>query len=199
MIFIFLTFTSDGSMKDMRIERAVGVCKTVFSAFSYFCKKKKLTPTTAQEELRLPKHRWITEPPTMWESRHAVIVLEQEKDITKVMSADRKHKHLIPSCQDIYVLESVHKALNPLVDFSDALSGEAYVSISCVKPALQLLNEEVLRHEDNDTELTKAIKTVTTYLNKEYNDAASDDLLNMATISTLASRPITSRLRKQRL
>lgn len=171
-------------MKDKRIERAVSVSKKLVSAFSYSWKKKRAL-AAAQDELKLPKHRLITESPTRWGSRHAMIkrVLEQEKAIAKVLSDDRKSRHLIPSWQDIDVLESVHKALNPLVDFTDALSGEAYVSVSCVKPVLQLFNEEVLKPEDTDTDLTKAIKSsVTSYLNEKFDVAATDDLLCMATL-----------------
>ncbi|XP_060776792.1 E3 SUMO-protein ligase ZBED1-like [Neoarius graeffei] len=174
----------EGSMNDRRIDRAVSVCKKVVSAFSYSWKKRRAL-ATAQDDLKLPKHRLITESPTRWGSRHAMIarVLEQEKAIAKVLSADRKSRHLTPTWQDIEVLESVHKALNPLADFIDALSGEAYISVSCVKPVLQLFNEEVLRPGDDDTELTKAIKTaVITYLNEKLNDAATDDLLSMATL-----------------
>lgn len=162
----------------------MGVCKKVVGAFSFSWKKKKEL-AAAQKEFDLPKHRLITESPTRWGSRHAMIarVLEQEKAISKVLSADRKTRHLAPSWQDIEVLESIHKALNPLVEFTDALSGETHVSVSCVKPVLQLFNKEVLKPGEDDTELTKAIKTtITTYLNEKYDDAATDDLLNMASL-----------------
>lgn len=81
-----------------------------------------------------------------------------------------------PSWQDIDVKEFVHKALNPLVDFSDALSGWAYVSVSYLKPVLQLFNEKVLKPEVDDSVLTKTIKaTVISYLNEKYNDVSTDD------------------------
>ncbi|KAF7214478.1 zinc finger BED domain-containing protein 1-like, partial [Nothobranchius furzeri] len=54
-----------GSMKDKRIERAVGVSKKLVSAFSYSWKKKKAL-AAAQDELKLPKHKLITESPTRW-------------------------------------------------------------------------------------------------------------------------------------
>ena len=46
----------------------------------------------AQKKLDLPKHRLITESPTRWGSRHAMIarVVEKEKAISKVLSADRQ-------------------------------------------------------------------------------------------------------------
>ena len=68
-------------------------------------------------------------------------VLEQGKAaITHVRVADKMMWHLLPSWQNIWVLESVSEALKPLQDFTDTLSGEEYVSVSCVKPALHLLN-----------------------------------------------------------
>ncbi|KAL0158827.1 hypothetical protein M9458_046903 [Cirrhinus mrigala] len=171
-------------MRDQRIQRAMGVCKKVVSAFSFSWKKKRELAAT-QEELKLPKHKLITESTTRWGSRHAMIarVLEQEKAIAKVLSADKKTRHLAPSWQDIEVLESVCKALNPLANFTDALSGEKYVSVSYLKPVLHLFNEEVLKHVADDSELTKTIKaSVISYLNEKYDNAATDDLLSIASL-----------------
>lgn len=84
---------------------------------------------------------------------------------------------MAPPWQDIDVLESVRKALN-------ALSGEAYTSVSYLKPVLQLFNEELLKPEADETELTKTIKaTVISYLNEKYADDATDDLLNIASLA----------------
>uniref|UniRef100_A0A9J7ZG55 Uncharacterized protein n=1 Tax=Cyprinus carpio carpio TaxID=630221 RepID=A0A9J7ZG55_CYPCA len=157
----------EGSMRDQRIQRAMGVCKKVVSAFSFSWKKKRELAVT-QEELKLPRHKLITESPTRWGSRHAMIarVLEQEKAIAKVLSADKKTRHLAPSWQDIDVLESVCKALNPLADFTDALSGEKYVSVSYLKPVLHLFSEEVLKPVADDSELTKTIKAFCPHLSE---------------------------------
>lgn len=65
-------------------------------------------------------------------------VLEQERAISQVLKADRKSRHLVLSWQDVDVLEAVKKVLSPLKDFTDALSGEQYVSISYLKPVLSL-------------------------------------------------------------
>ncbi|KAJ8007776.1 hypothetical protein DPEC_G00097710 [Dallia pectoralis] len=98
----------------------------------------------------------------------------------KVLSTDHKVRHLLPSWQDLEVLESVNKALSPLQDFRDALSGESYVSISCEKPALHLLNTPVLAEDEADTELTKSLKSkILSYLNDKYEGI--QDLLNFTT------------------
>lgn len=139
---------------------------------------------SAQIERGLPPHKLITESATRWGSRLQMIerVLEQEKAITQVLAADKKTRHLAPTWQDIMALESVTAALKPLQDFTDALSGEAYVSVSYLKPVIHLLNTEILNPKEGDTELTQEIKTkVLDYLNSKYTDPTTDELLTMAT------------------
>jgi len=66
--------------------------------------------------------------------------------------------------QDLEGLESVNKALSPLQDFRDDLSG--YMSKSWVKSVLHLLNTSVLAEKEKD--LIKSLKSkILKYLNKE--------------------------------
>ena len=48
-------------------------------------------------------------------------LLEQEVAVRAVLSEDRKTSHLIPSWQDIDVLESISKALSPISKLTDFL------------------------------------------------------------------------------
>jgi len=78
-------------------------------------------------------------------------------------------------------MESIHKALHPLLEFTDALSGEEYVSISYLKPVLHLFATSVLAEDAEDTDLTKSIKTkVLAYLNDKYGDPNIQELLDVA-------------------
>lgn len=64
-------------------------------------------------------------------------VLEQERALAKVLSADKKTRPLVLTWQDIEVLEAIQRALKPLQDFTDALSGEEYVTLirkTCAPP-----------------------------------------------------------------
>lgn len=82
------------------------------------------------------------------------------------------------------LLESLNKALAPLFEFTDALSGEKYVSVSFLKPVLHLFNNDILSRKDGDTELTQAVKEgVLKYLNEKYDDPTTDNLLDMATLA----------------
>ncbi|XP_052413836.1 E3 SUMO-protein ligase ZBED1-like [Carassius gibelio] len=168
---------------DTRISRALGVCKKQVGHFSHSWKKKEALKK-AQRELNLPEHGLITECPTRWGTKQQMMerILEQQRALSQVLSENRSTRHLVPSWQDIEVLESVNKALKPLQDFTDALSGEEYVSISYLLPVLRLLNTQTLAADEEDTELTCSIKTkVLGYMEAKYEDPATQTLLNIAT------------------
>ena len=62
--------------------------------------------------------------------------------------------------QDISVLESVNKALKPVADFADILSGENYVTVSSLLPMLAHLKGVLLEESDDDSEMTADLKRV---------------------------------------
>lgn len=107
-------------------------------------------------------------------------VLEQIPAIKRVLD-DRNHQHLIPTWQDIAVLESVNAALKPAAEFTDMLSGENYVTVSSVKPILRLLAGDILNETDEDTTLTKDIKhKMRLVLEEKYEPAAIQNILEKA-------------------
>ncbi|KAJ4946777.1 hypothetical protein JOQ06_008823 [Pogonophryne albipinna] len=125
----------------------------------------------------------ITESPTRWGSRQRMIerFLEQEKALVRVLGSDKKSRHLVPTWQDLDVLESINKAVKPLQEFTDALSGESYVSVSYIKPVLHLFKTSLLQPEEEDAELTKTIKgKIMRYLDDKYSDPVKDELLDMS-------------------
>lgn len=85
-------------------------------------------------------------------------ILEQEEAIRVVLSSDRKTSHLVPTWQDIDVLQSINSALDPLSSLTDVLSGEEYVTGSAVLPLLQLIENEVFKECSSDTPLTRELK-----------------------------------------
>ncbi|KAJ4948757.1 hypothetical protein JOQ06_020280 [Pogonophryne albipinna] len=100
--------------------------------------------------------------------------------INRATGLYRKTRHLVPSWQDIEVLESINNALCPLQEFTDALSGEAYVSVSYLKTVLHLLKTSTLAAKDEDTALTKEIKSlVLGYMENKYSDPATQELLDI--------------------
>ena len=174
-------FPPENAVKgDSRIDRARGMCKKLVGHFSHSWKKKEALKK-AQRELNLPEHSLITECPTRWGTRQRMMdrILEQQRALSQVLSENRNTRHLVPSWQDIEVLESVNRALKPLQEFTDALSGEDYVSISYVQPVLQLLKTKTLAEDKEDSELTRSVKAkILDYMERKYEDSATQSLLD---------------------
>ena len=122
-------------------------------------------------------------------------VLEQQGALTNVLATDKKSRHIVPTWQDMEVLEAVEKAFKPLQDFTAALSGEDYVTLSYVRPVLHLFNTSLLAHDEEDTDLIESIKTtVVDYLNTKYADPATSDLLDMAYLWIQGSKQSTVKI-----
>jgi len=122
---------------------------------------------------------------TRWGTKHKMIkrVLEQLPAIRRVLVEDRKHGHLNPTWQDVSVLESINAAIKPMADFTDVLSGEKYVTVSSVKPVLELLKGELLSPDPNDTALTANIKAnMCRVLKEKYSPPEIQNLLTKATM-----------------
>lgn len=154
----------------------------IVGCFSYSWRRKREL-AEAQNELKLPEHKLKMECPTRRGSRQAMVqrVLEQLPAISHVLSSDRKTRHLVPTWQDVEVLEALNKTLSPLTDFTDALSGEQYVNIS-VKPVLHLFETSVVAVQEDDLDLTRSIKSkVLGYLQEKYSDPNTQQLLDIAT------------------
>lgn len=180
-MFCFL----ENALKDVdgKVSKATGLCKKLVGHFSH-SSKKKMALAEAQKQLNLPQHNLIVECQTPWGSKEKMIhrVLEQAKAISKVLSGTLA-RSLIPTWQVMDLLESIHKALHPLLDFTDALSGEEYVSISYLKPVLHHLATKVLADDEEDTELTSFIKSkVQAYLKNKYSCPTTQELLDMASL-----------------
>ncbi len=121
--------------------------------------------------------------PTRWGTKQKMVarVLEQVPAIRRVLD-DRRSQHLIPTWQDIEVLESVNAALKKVTDFTDALSSEKTVTASSVKPVLRLLSEDLLLPTEEDTELTRNLKRkMVSVMEDKYSAPATQQLLAKAT------------------
>lgn len=168
-------------MEDPRIIQVISQCKKFFSSFSCSSKKRR-EPAEVLTQLGLPGHKLITETDTSWASRLLMLerVLEQGRALYKVLFSDT-NRRLVPTWKDIEVLEEVQKALKPLQDFTDALSGEEYATLSIVRPALHLFNTSLLAPAEGDSELCQSIKrSIVDYLNNEFADPSTSDLLDIA-------------------
>ena len=118
-------------------------------------------------------------------------ILEQKEAIRLVLSADRSTTYIVPTWQDLDVLEAINQAISPLSSLTDILSGEQYVTVSAVLPMLHILETDLLKQQETDTQLTKDIKhRIVEDIEKRYTESklAEDVLLMLQVASFLDPR-----------
>uniref|UniRef100_A0A1X7VK73 HAT C-terminal dimerisation domain-containing protein n=1 Tax=Amphimedon queenslandica TaxID=400682 RepID=A0A1X7VK73_AMPQE len=102
-------------------------------------------------------------------------ILEQEEAIRRTLSSDWETSHLVPTWQDIDVLQAIHTVLSPLSSLTDILSADSYVTVSAVIPFLHLIDKKFLKKESIDTQLTHDIKKhIRDDLNERYSNRGKD-------------------------
>ncbi|KAK0138953.1 hypothetical protein N1851_024513 [Merluccius polli] len=131
--------------------------------------KKKAALNEAPQEFNLPEHSLITVSNKMvFKAKDDWVGVGAEQGLVS------GHITWSPLGRT-QVLESINNALHPLPEFTDALSGEVYVSASYLKPVLYLLTTLTLAENDVDTDLTKSIKSKPLgYMVEKYRDPAPE-------------------------
>ena len=146
--------------------------------------KKKRDLSLAQTTLDIHQHSLVNDCVTRWGSQQKMVerILEQEPAIRQVLGPDRRCSRLIPTWQDVEVLQSIHAVLSPLADFTDMLSGEERVTASAIKPLLNVLQNKVLVASGTDTTLVADIKErICNYLESKYLGHSNfEDTINIA-------------------
>lgn len=88
----------------------------------------------AQEELELPQLILIDESPKQWFKTRDRDCWTRKRLVSQGLGADKTMRHLVPSWQEMDVVESMKKAPDLLKNFTDALPDESYASTSNIKP-----------------------------------------------------------------
>ena len=165
-----------------QVSSALVKLRKLVSAFNRSTKRKRELQVK-QTDKHLPLHQPIHDEPTRWGSTYDMIhrFIEQQAALCAVIADDRKSLYLMLSYSDITTLETVHGVLEPLSNFTDALSGEKQVNISCVQPVLwKIFNE--LAITSSDSSLTCHMKEVIADdLRKRYVSGEIPILLDCAT------------------
>ena len=74
-------------------------------------------------------------------------ILEQKEAILLVLIADRSASNIVPTWQDLDVMQAIDRAISPLSTLTDILPGEKYVAISAVLSMLRILKTDLLVDE----------------------------------------------------
>jgi len=170
---------------DQRCVRVLGICRKIVSAFSQSWKRKQEL-TKAQLNLGIDQKCLVSDCPTRWGSMGKMVsrILHQKEAIRLALSADWSTSHLTPTWQDIDVLESIDKALSPLHELTDALSGEKYVTVLAVIPIIELIKSKILKVDSAaDSQLTQSLKNlINDDLSQRYTDDKVISLLDITSV-----------------
>ena len=97
---------------------------------------------------------------TRWGSVFDMInhIMEQQEPIRIILANDRRTAHLVPTWQDMDVLESVVVVLSPLHEFTDLLAGEKKFTVSEIITLLRHIQDSILANKPGESNLTKEMK-----------------------------------------
>ena len=163
-----------------RVQQAIRRCHALVEVFSRSWKKYR-DLRQKQTELGLKQKKLISDVVTRWGSTYQMIarILEQQQAICAVPAEDRKNWHQMPSDHEFSVLEAVDSVLRPLHVFTDALSGEKYITISAIRPLLKHIVEDVLAVASDDCAIIREMKeTISDKLQAHYIQHEASDLLD---------------------
>ena len=156
--------------------------RKLISGFNRSSKRKRQFGIK-QAERGLPIHQPIHDKPTRWGSTFDMVerFLEQQAAFCAVLVDDRKSWHLMLQDFDNSVLETVRDVLGPRSDFTDAMSGEKTITISCVQPVMWTIFN-VLALNATDSNLTSEMKQkIADDLKNRYTAGEITALLDCAT------------------
>ncbi|XP_007888700.1 E3 SUMO-protein ligase ZBED1 [Callorhinchus milii] len=141
-------------LEDSRIERIIQLSRQIFSQFSRSWRRKR-DLSIAQGQKGLPRNALKTDIQAHWVTTLDMLerFLEQQDAVRAVLAHDRKTCHLVPTWQDIDVLESVIGVLRPFREMTEALSSEKFISISVVNPLIKHICNDLVREEQEEVTL----------------------------------------------
>ncbi|XP_062923842.1 E3 SUMO-protein ligase ZBED1-like [Mobula hypostoma] len=141
-------------LEDSRIERIIQLSRQIFSQFSRSCKRKR-DFSIAQGQKGLPRNSLKADVNNQWGTTLDMLerFLEQQDAIRAVLAHDRKICRLVPTWQDIDVLESIVSVLRPFREMTEALSSEKFIAISAINPLIKHICNDLVREEQEELTL----------------------------------------------
>lgn len=112
-------------------------CKRIASHFHHSFKSTYLLKQK-QADLHIPQHCMVQEVSTRWNSSYYMVnrVVEQQQALCATLFELRKGD-LMPTDQEFLVMETY--VMKPLVEITEALGGQKFVTISTLRPLIYKL------------------------------------------------------------
>ena len=168
------------AMKLSAVSRAIARCKRLINHFQHSV-QSTLILRSKQKSLKHPQHSLIQEVSTRWNSSYYMMerIIMQQQPICATL-LEIKGGDLMPSEEEFAAMESFIKILKLLVEITETMGGQKWVTISAVHPFLYKLLHISFNTTSNDTHLEKSIKeSLKNNLSGRYS-GKTIDLLNKA-------------------
>ena len=160
------------------IAKATARCRRLVGHFNHSAKACYLL-RAKQEDLHHKKHALIQDVVTRWNSTFYMVnrVLEQQQPICATL-LELRRGDLMPSDSEFATLESYRDIMKPLVDITEAIGAEKWVTVSTIRPILhKLLNVHLKLSPGRDSQVVRAMKeAISSDLSKRYTDSTLEIL-----------------------
>ena len=127
------------AMKLPAVSRAIAHCKRLINHFHHSVQSTQIL-RSKQKSLKHPQHSLIQEVSTRWNSSYYMMerIIKQQQPICATL-LEIKRGDLMPSEVEFAAMESFIKILKPLVELTETMGGQKWVTISAVRPFLYKL------------------------------------------------------------
>ncbi len=169
-------------LKIPAVIKATARCKRIVTHFHHSSKSSYLL-NEKQANLGHKQHSLVQDVATRWNSTYYMMerIIEQQQPLCATLLELHK-ADLMPSDTEFSTLETFVSVMKPLVDITEAIGGEKWITISTVRPLLHKLLQSHLLPSSDDNSLTRTIKkTILTDLQNRYVDETLQNL-NKATL-----------------
>ena len=165
-------------LKLPQVTRTIARCKRIATHFHHSSKSTYILKEK-QKSLGFKDHSIIQDVATRWNSSYYMIsrIMEQQQPICATLLEIQK-TNLMPSDQDFKTMEDFVAVMKPLVDITEAVGGDKWVTISTLRPILHKLLHTHFVPVANDSQLIKSMKRV---LSDDLNERYKEDTLPLLT------------------
>lgn len=154
-----LQLAVEDALKLPQVSHALARCRRLVSHFHHSTKSTYLL-RQKQVDLHQEQLCLIRDVQTRWNSSYymAERIILMQQPLSATLYAIRKGD-LMPSDREFTILEEYIDTMKPVVEITEAIGGEKWVTISTVRPLLHKLLEDYLKCKHLDSKLKKDMKT----------------------------------------
>ena len=153
-----LQLSVERAMAIPEITKVLALCRRLVSHFNHSAKSSYLLKEK-QQNVHHKQHNLVQHVATRWNSTYYMVqrVLEQQQPLCATLF-ELKKGDLMPSDSEFDTMENYTIVMKPLVDLTEALGAEYWITISTIRPLLHKLFHVHLVAKSTDSKIESALK-----------------------------------------